>query len=308
MTKQFTHWFYHLLRRWRSHLQKRILKIIKSLRNKQAQRRFSRRRTARTQPSVASSRPSSQTISTDSITYTFSRAEIVESLNRTLYGDTILQREHAQIPADSALTNSAQHTAQYSPSKHADAQLHTQRSHYQETLDTLADSAFLCERQGRLVEAERLYKQVISLRIRQLGHIHLSVAEAYVDLAALYLSQNRYAEAEPLLHHSLQVRIQLLSAYHLDIAENCHQLATIYRHQNQYSKAEPLFQCALSVLRHQLGKEHPRTQAVYDDLMQMLITVINTDQYHKITKELPPLDLDNLSDRYPWAKPNWHNP
>jgi len=236
---------------------------------------------------------------TNDITYTRTRSEVVEALNQSLYA-------HSTVEGSKLSNDSNQMSHRQTSHSSSDRQASIPKA--PETLDTLADSAFLCERQGRLVEAERLYIKVISLRARQLGKTHLSVAGALSDLAALYIAQSRYTEAEPLLYRALQIRTHRLSFYHSDIAENCYQLACIYRQQQQYDRAEPLFQRALSAMRRQLGAEHPRTRIVYDDLMQMLATVIDTGQYHTIARPLPPLDLDNLSDRYSWAKPDWHTP
>ena len=169
----------------------------------------------------------------------------------------------------------------------------------------MADSAYLCERQGRYAEAERLYKQVIKLRNRRFGSKHLSVADGLSELALLYRRQKRYSEAQRLLQHALAIQNRLLTSSHVQIADNLYQLADTFHQQQLYGKAEPLYQRALTIFRSQLGAQHRRTQAVYSGLMQMIAAAIEADKFADLTAEPPPLDLDRLSERYSWAKPSW---
>lgn len=296
--KQFTSWLYGCFCRSFLAAKGYVRKIGSTRFMQRSQRLFKNTATPLQNASILSGEPSLKA-SENKITYTLDRSEVVETLNKILY-------EPGRLPSQKTYPNPTDSgsTAQNVPlSNSAFASVNIPRAH---TLEELADSAFLCEKQGRLGEAERLYKQVILLSHQQMGQSHPSVASSFSDLAALYQSQKRYDEAELLLRKALKIRLQCLLGNHPDIAENCYQLACIYRYQHQYSKAELLFQCALSIFRQQLGSEHPRTKSVYDALMHMLATVIKTGRYDEIVKDLPPLDLDNLSDRYPWARPNWH--
>lgn len=201
-------------------------------------------------------------------------------------------------------TNGLDHLAAQSMDRSID-RLERSYADHPDTLEELSDSAYLCECQGRYAEAERLYKQVLTLKQRRLGPDHLEIAATLNDLAALYCLQNRYEAALPLLQTTLTIRQQHLMSHHPDLGETLHQLAKVYRHQEQYGKAEPLFQQALSIFRQQFGGQHPRTQAVYNDLMQMIVTTIEGGNFSELASELPPLDLNTLSETYSWAKPSW---
>lgn len=251
--------------------------------------------TSKIAPAIPPSNVSSEAPN-DTITYTIARSEVIETLNQMLY-----RTSHASPRAPHPDMMAAHRQGQGSNEQSANPS-------HEKTLAALADSAFLCEKQGRFSEAESLYQKVIALRHQQFGESHPSVAQHLSELAALYQSQNRYGEAEPLLQRSLKIRLQCLLADHPDIAENCYQLANVYRYQHRYDKAEPMFQCALNIFRQRFGSEHPHTKVVYDDLMHMIAIVIKTGRYSDIVANLPPLDLDNLSDRYPWARPHWHRP
>ncbi|MEL6815800.1 MAG: tetratricopeptide repeat protein [Cyanobacteria bacterium J06598_3] len=188
---------------------------------------------------------------------------------------------------------------------HSINRLERSYANHPDILEELSDSAYLCECQGRYAEAERLYKQVLALKQQRLGPDHLEIATTLNDLAALYCLKNQHTLALPLLKKTLIIHQQHQVASHPDLAETLYQLAKVYRHQAQYGKAEPLFQQALSIFRQQLGGQHPRTQSVYNDLMQMIVTTIEGGKFSELASELPPLDLNTLSDTYSWAKPSW---
>lgn len=218
----------------------------------------------------------------DQLIYTLPRADIVAALNRTL------QHSSQDFPPRDCLNSYADHPDQ---------------------VCALADSAYLCDRQGRHAEAERLYKQVIFLRERRYGDRHLCVADSLSELASLYRSQKRYSEAQPLLQRSLSIRYELMVASHLEIADNLYQLADTFYQQLFYSKAEPLYQQALIIFRQQLGARHPHTQAAYNDLMRMLAAAIESGKFEDLTADLPPLDLSldfkGEGDRHNREKPHW---
>lgn len=225
----------------------------------------------------------------NSVIYAVSRAEIVNQLNHTLQQSSSPDR----FSRSNRQQNHQQSSRKEAPASHTD------------TIASLADAAFLYERQRRYGEAERLYKQVLMLRQQQFGTQQICVAESLSELAALYRFQQRYDEALPLLQQSLKIRQQLLTSHHLKIGINLHHLADTYRHLRLYGKAEPLFQQALTILRQQLGSEHSKTQLVYSDLMQMLATAIESGRFDELVAELPPPDLSTLSETYSWARPNW---
>ncbi len=240
------------------------------------------------------------------VMYSIPRAEIVDSLNHTLSKD--IPSSHTGYPnailakAEESPIGRAIHD-QSTPSP--ESSLDHRYVEHNDTIDELADSAYLCECQGRHVEAERLYRQVLILKQRRLGSDHLEVATSLNDLATLYASRNRHKEAQPLLQQALRIQQQHLLANHPDIGETLYQLAKVHGHQEHYGKAEPLFQMALEIFRQRFGSEHLRTQAVYTDMMQMIAVAIEDGKFSELTPELPPLDLNTLSDTYSWARPSW---
>ncbi|KPQ37673.1 MAG: Tetratricopeptide repeat [Phormidesmis priestleyi Ana] len=246
------------------------------------------------------------------ILYSIPRSKIVAELNHTLYHSHPPRPKPAsptEIPSPFTLPNyHLKPTSISSDSTAPNAQLPPTYEDHPDIVSALADSAYLCERQGRHIEAERLYQQVVTLRQKRFGNDHISVADSLSELAALYRLQKRYREAQPLLEQALDIRQRLLPASHLHTCDTLYQLADTYCCQQLYGKAEPLYQQTLTILRKRLGAQHPRTQTVYSDLMHLLTAAIEAGQFSELMAEIPPLDLDSLSEKYPWAKPAWERP
>jgi tetratricopeptide (TPR) repeat protein len=293
--KRVFRWVYSFLGFWRS------LKVPLNVRRSRQNQQFVRVRsralqplqpypsagrqllpTALANPPISASPPASD----DYIICATPRAEIVEALNRTLN----------HVPANDRAVN------------WETSCIYRGRLYREEPLDrisALSDLAYLCERQERHIEAERLYQQVIALQRQQFGDEHLALAESLIELSSLYRRQNRYAQAQPLLQQALIIRQQLLIGDHPHIAETSYHLADSFCHQQLYAQAESLYQQALTIFRKHLGAQHPRTQAVYSDLMYMIATAIESGQFDDLIPEPPPLDLNSLSATYFWAKPSW---
>jgi len=220
-------------------------------------------------------------VASDHVTYSVPRAEIIEKLNRALQ-----QNEQA----DSCdITNVAP----------------TFRYHFPHKADVAidpADMAYLAECHGHYQEAERLYYQSLDLRTQQYGDQHPEVATILSDLGGLYCLQSRYAEAEPLLKQALAIK-QIIEADHIETGHVLYQLAKLYKHKEHYSEADPLFQKALSIFRQRLGSQHPRTQAVYSDLMDMVVTAIEIGKFAELSAGLSTMEIDQLSEKYLWAAP-----
>jgi nephrocystin-3 len=68
----------------------------------------------------------------------------------------------------------------------------------------------LYQAQGRLTEAEPLFKRALDLYAKALPPGHPDVAQSVSNLAALYQMQGRLSEAEPLYKRALELRQKAL--------------------------------------------------------------------------------------------------
>jgi len=181
----------------------------------------------------------------DHIIFSIPRDEVVRALNQTLWRTASQENSHVEAAAES--------------SEYAD---------HPDFIQSLADSAYICDCQGRYAEAERLYQQVLSLTQRHYGEGHSETANGLSDLAAFYCEQQRHSEAEPVLIQLLKVRSQA-PLHPPAVADALFRLGELYRHQLQLKQAEPYLQRALSILLETFGPEDSRTRSAQFSLSQI---------------------------------------
>lgn len=121
----------------------------------------------------------------------------------------------------------------------------------------LNNLAALYKAQGRLNEAEPLYKEAVVILRAALPEGHPDIATDLNNLAGLYQAQGRLNEAEPLFQEALTICRIALPKGHPDIAQSLNNLAGLYRVQGRLSEAEPLYNEALAIRRAALPEGHP---------------------------------------------------
>lgn len=73
------------------------------------------------------------------------------------------------------------------------------------TATELSIQAKLYQEQGKLAEAESLFKKVLEIREKKLGAEHPDTVSMIKNLTFLYLTQYRYEEAELLYKRALAI-------------------------------------------------------------------------------------------------------
>ena len=96
--------------------------------------------------------------------------------------------------------------------------------------------------QGKLAEAEPLYKQSLEIWEKSLGPEHANTALNLTNLADLYHTQDRYQEAEPLYKRALAIFKKSRGDGHEHVGSAFSRLADVYRDQGKYAKAEEFYQ------------------------------------------------------------------
>ena len=61
----------------------------------------------------------------------------------------------------------------------------------------------------------------------------------------------------------------MLGPEHPDTLTSVNNLAFLYRSQGRYAEAEPLYQRALAGMERVLGKDHPNTKVVRENLKRL---------------------------------------
>jgi tetratricopeptide (TPR) repeat protein len=135
----------------------------------------------------------------------------------------------------------------------------------------LGKLASLYRAQGRLGEAEPLYRRSLSVLEAALGPEHPEIGGVLNDLASIYDTQGRYAEAEPLYRRVLDIaqkaiRNKALPQSYPDLARTMNKLANLYYAQQRYSDAEPLFKTLLAFREQTLGPDDHNVGAALNNL------------------------------------------
>jgi tetratricopeptide (TPR) repeat protein len=124
-------------------------------------------------------------------------------------------------------------------------------------LDGLTKQVDQLQRAGKYSKAIPLAEKILTIRERQLGPDHSSVATALDSLARLLRLQGRYADAEPLQKRSLAIRQKEFGDNHPDVAEALNNLALIYSETRRDIDAESLHKQALEIREQVFGPDHP---------------------------------------------------
>ena len=113
--------------------------------------------------------------------------------------------------------------------------------------------------QGRYVEAEAQFRDVLEHQISVLGKGNPSVLKTRQSLAVCIDNQGRYTEAEAQFRDVLEHRISVLGEEHPDTLYTKHTLADCISSQGRYAEAEAQYRDVLERQISVLGEEHPDT-------------------------------------------------
>ena len=108
------------------------------------------------------------------------------------------------------------------------------------TVRSLNQQALRLRGQGRYVEAEPLYRQVLEMLERAFGPEHDGVAETLSNLAMVCQAQGKYADAEPLFRRSLELRQKAFGPDHPYVAALLENMARCYKEMGDTKEAEKL--------------------------------------------------------------------
>ena len=146
----------------------------------------------------------------------------------------------------------------------------------------MAALAALLDGQGKVDEAERLYRQALAVFERAYGPEHYEVAVNLNNLAALAHAQGRSEEAEQLYRRALAIKEKVLGAEHPDVAMTLNNLAVFYKSNQQYEQAELFYQRALSIFEQTLGPDHLKVAVCLENYAHLLWKMARDDEAREL--------------------------
>ncbi|OCL00243.1 FabD/lysophospholipase-like protein [Cenococcum geophilum 1.58] len=112
---------------------------------------------------------------------------------------------------------------------------------------------------GRYVEAESSFSQVMETRKRVLGEEHPSTLTSMANLASTFWNQGRWKEAEELQAKGLKICSRVLGEEHPSTLTSMANLASTFWNQGRWKEAEELEVQVMETKKRVLGEEHPST-------------------------------------------------
>jgi tetratricopeptide (TPR) repeat protein len=113
--------------------------------------------------------------------------------------------------------------------------------------------------QGHYAEAERIYRQLVSVSTRVLGEDHSSTLASAGNLASSLSYQLKHAEAERIYRQLVSVQRRVLGDEHRDTLTSAGGLAAALWSQRKYVDAERINREVLEARKRALGEEHVDT-------------------------------------------------
>lgn len=144
-----------------------------------------------------------------------------------------------------------------------------QPAHDPRTLALRHDLARLRYDQGRLREAEQLFRQVTELRSAVLGAEHPDTLTSRHHLARALRDRGQLDEAETVLGQTLRARLRILGPDHPDTLTSSNGMADLLRVRGQLTEAREAYQLVLDQRTRVLGELHPATLTTRHYLAQV---------------------------------------
>jgi eukaryotic-like serine/threonine-protein kinase len=166
-----------------------------------------------------------------------------------------------------------------------------------ETLGWMTDLASLCEAQGNVEEAERLFRQVMREQ-EKLGESR-STLPPMSNLGGLLSSEGRYREAEELLTNVVALSRRLNGPDHPTTLTTMNQLGELYRHVHRFAEAEAIRREELKASVRVRGPEHPRTLTSMNNLALVLIRLKRHAEAENILRNVVEVRRRNAGSDHP---------
>jgi serine/threonine protein kinase/Tfp pilus assembly protein PilF len=132
----------------------------------------------------------------------------------------------------------------------------------QDTIDghmALNDMGMMLRAQGKLADAEDLFRRVLDIRRRTLAPDHWLIVESMGNLSFTLTDQGKLAEAEPLGREAMTLCQRVLGENNRRMVGLKLNLSILLQRQGKWDEAEQLSRQALELCRRVRGEDHPET-------------------------------------------------
>ncbi|KAG7415776.1 Nephrocystin-3 [Fusarium oxysporum f. sp. rapae] len=120
--------------------------------------------------------------------------------------------------------------------------------------------------QGKLLEAEAMYKRALEGYEKALGQDHISTLNIINNLGVLYRDQGKLLEAEAMYKRAIEGYEKALGQDHISTLNTVNNLGALYVGQGKLLEAEAMFKRALEGREKALGQDHISTLNTVNNL------------------------------------------
>ena len=161
--------------------------------------------------------------------------------------------------------------------------------------------ADLLTAQGKYVDAEKLYRNVIQARSAAVGPDHPDTLDSRHRLIYALTRQSKYAEAEMEARSVLRAREKLLGPEHIDTIISRYNLAEPLVEQGKYAEAESLYREVIRLAERALGPEDPRALKARTGLATVLGDEGKNADAEPLYREIIRLDQKVYGPQHPYT-------
>ena len=127
--------------------------------------------------------------------------------------------------------------------------------------------AILRSEQGRWIEAEELFEELLEERTAELGMRHPDTLSTMHNLATLYSDLGKIDKAESIARTTLEQKLIYLGPDHPDVFSTIKVMAMLHLRREEPHEAERMLVPALESSQNILGHDHPETLSIMDGLV-----------------------------------------
>lgn len=137
------------------------------------------------------------------------------------------------------------------------------------TLKNFTVLADVSKDQGRLREAEELFRAAIAGKAKVLGRDHPETLNSLHSLALVLEARRNFEEALSVFQDALVSKERILGRTNASTCVTAFCLGDLYRKLNRYKEARLMFEYALEGYIHSYGEDHKYTRLVVDRMKKL---------------------------------------
>ncbi|KAA6414181.1 MAG: hypothetical protein FRX48_02543 [Lasallia pustulata] len=133
-------------------------------------------------------------------------------------------------------------------------------------LNAVQNLGVLYADQGKMAEAEAMYRRALEGKEKAWGPEHTSTLDMVNNLGILYKDQGKMAEAEAMFRRALEGKEKAWGPEHTSTLDTVNNLGTLYADQGKMAEAEAMYRRALEGKEKAWGPEHTSTLDMVNNL------------------------------------------